>query len=496
MLLTVLPIVVTIYCAVAVGALVSFSRSKLPKSFWLPPPFPLLLLVFYPVTFWSMIRRVAERSEEGAALFQLLGMRGVLVEDRSLIRGTTRDGGKTFKIFAHPNARWLFYTATQQNLIILPNDLHATVRAQYQTFLSMDALTKHNGDDLYESQRAWLEATLKKKDTTLDVRVWSQSLLAHAILTNICPKFLSLPKPRRSRLCQDIQTFTMGFLSLPVPFKPFGLGRAIAAGERIIAVLLRWMDDCREKVFDAKEDDASASQEDSVRREFGFLGRWLLELRRTGNAIKFTDRDVAVNLLDMAFAAQDATNSALCFVVAFFAARPDVLSKLAGQGWQATDVCNFVQNILAAKPPVPMTLRVALDDADLVAASGKTVSVAKGDLVVHSIEGINQVWKDPAKFDFDPFATPADPAFVDSMVFGSGAHKCPGKSYALVALQTFVAAFADAVHTVTPVDYNPDLMYYPTLFPKKSTFAFAKRENTFDLRGHVVGDTHLGVHDN
>eukprot|EP00633_Aureoumbra_lagunensis_P009341 CAMPEP_0197321444 /NCGR_PEP_ID=MMETSP0891-20130614/65198_1 /TAXON_ID=44058 ORGANISM="Aureoumbra lagunensis, Strain CCMP1510" /NCGR_SAMPLE_ID=MMETSP0891 /ASSEMBLY_ACC=CAM_ASM_000534 /LENGTH=436 /DNA_ID=CAMNT_0042813349 /DNA_START=207 /DNA_END=1517 /DNA_ORIENTATION=+ len=431
------------------------------------------------------------------------------MEDRALIRGTTRDGGKVFKIFAHPNARWLFYTATQQNLIVLPNDMHSTVRAQYQTFLSMDALKQNNGNDLYLAQRAWIDATLNGKNAIIDVRVWSQSLLAHAILTNICPKFLQLNLDLRKKFCCDIQTFTLGFLSLPIPFRPFGLGRAIAAGERIIAQIILWIHEIRQEtgavagIYPKEETKFSTNEQDTAicsklkSSQYGFLGHWMAELERTKNAIKFTDRDIAINMLDMAFAAQDATNSALCFCVAYLSTRPDILQRLKGQAYDAQDVQNFVVNLLNNKPPVPMTLRFALKQTQLTASSGVKIPFAKGELVVHSIEGINKVWENAAKFDLDPFASSSDPGFVDSMVFGSGAHKCPGKSYAIIALQTFVAAFADAIDSVQAINYDPDLMYYPTLFPKKSTFKFIQAASTNlpqpSTNQIIVGDVSLGL---
>jgi len=471
---------------------------------WLPPGVPLLWLVFDPEHFWARIRSVAETAPERAATFQLLGKTGILMLDRALIRGTTRDGGKVFKIFAHPNARWLFYTSTQQNLIVLPNDVHATVRAQYQTFLAMDPLKQHLGARLHAAQRAWIAATMagvadaddddddqgRRKTMVVDVRVWSQGLLAHTILTNICPKyFLEKDDAARAKACEDVRTFTMGFLSLPIPFRPFGLGRAIAAGERIIADLTSWMREIRATFpcavcEDAKDASETAKVVDETRllAEFGFLGRWMVELEKNFSGpsktkVRFTDRDVAVNMLDMAFAAQDATNSAVCFAVAYLASHPEALTRLRGQPYDAKDVEHFCVNILSAKPPVPMTLRIATKDATLRTSGGHSVAAQRGDLVVHSIEGINKVWEKAADFDFmdDIFAEPSDPGFVDSLVFGSGAHKCPGKSYAIISLQTFVAALADEVDAIEPVEYDPHLMYYPTLFPTKSTFLFRKR---------------------
>lgn len=475
---------ILIYGVLSVGSFVNYrwAPGKTPRVAWRPPGVSLWQLVMNPVEFWEKLRAMAKaEGSGGAAIFQLLGARGVLCVERSMMRAATKDTVH-FEHYAHPNARWLFYTTSANQLIVMPEDLHSVVRNQYNTFLSTSALLAGPIDRVWGAMTTYLESTLGQKESVeVDVRVWSQALLAHAILTNFYPGFAKgegLPDGVSVwDVCADIQTFTMGFLSLPIPFRPFGLGKAIAAGERVISILTTWMRNIRdEKHGDFKEEEF----------DHGFLGQWMQEIvRNPKTKTTLSDRDVAINILDMVFASQDATNSAVCFAVGYLATHPEASKRLyealkeekgASAAAENTVLNYFVLNLLAKMPPVPMTLRRAIKECVLKGkVDGPPVHILKGDIVVQSIESLSEVHDTLDVPLEDMFREPEDPNFSQNHVFGTGRHKCPGKYYAIVAVKVFVAIIVKNFD-ITPADYDPTLIYFPTLFPAKSGFRLTKKE--------------------
>lgn len=489
--------VVLVYAILSGGSFLRYSLApgKTPCARWLPPGVSLWRLVMDPQSFWRNLRAIAlAEGSGGAAIFQLLGTRGVLCVDRSMIRCTAKDDVH-FKHYAHPNARWLFYTTTSNQLITMTRDLHTSVRAQLHSFLSTTALV--NGpavDRIWSAAATYVESAFRAnggKSVDVDFRVWTQALLAYTMLVNVYGGYARGEQLDQGvsvwDVCADVQTFTMGFLSLPIPYRPFGLGRAIAAGERIISLLQRWMRAVRNR----RESEEDVKEEKPPVNDAGFLGAWMTEIARDDKIRGIlTDRDVAINVLDMVFAAQDATNSALCFAAGYLASQPAAMAELrkafnlsglspqekARRAAEDPLLHNFVVNLLGIMPPVPMTLRRAVKPFILKGDTpGPPVHILPGDIIVQSIESLSDV-HDVATPDFPPhqlFSEPPDPNFAHNVVFGTGRHKCPGKYYAILTVKVIVAVLVTHLDLI-PVDYNPCLVYYPTLFPTKSTFRLVK----------------------
>ncbi|KAJ8610161.1 hypothetical protein CTAYLR_008732 [Chrysophaeum taylorii] len=483
--------VVLLYAAWTAGSFLTYNLAvgKTPKARWLPPGLSLCLLVAQPEKFWARLRALALSPDSGgAAIFQLLGTRAVLCADRAMMRVVTMDD-EHFDHYAHPNARWLFYTTTQNQLIVMPNEIHGIVRAQFHAFLSTTALASPTGivERVWTATHEYVSSILcsnNKESADVDVRVWTQALLAHLMLTNVRPGFAdgeALPEGTTVwDVCRDIQTFTLGFLSLPIPWRPFGLGEAIAAGERVIDIIMIWIKSVRESPAE-------------THKSRGFLETWMDEIKKEPATSKMlSDRDVAVNVLDMVFASQDATNSAVCFAVGYLATHPDAVARLRlelarndttksspAQFVAHNDLFNnFILNLLSRMPPVPMTLRIAKKRCTLAGDKpGPPVRILPGDVIVQSIEALSDVHNGSHNVTPDDlFAPPTDPNFVRALTFGMGRHKCPGKFYAILVVKLIVAAIVADVD-LAPLDYDPAaLMYYPTIFPTKSTFRLTPRD--------------------
>ena len=126
--------------------------------------------------------------------------------------------------------------------------------------------------------------------------------------------------------------------------------------------------------------------------------------------------------------------------------------------------------LLHHKPPVPMIPHKAKQNTTL---AGRTIR--QGTVVIPSITYSART--SGQSVEFLPERPDADLQFVQTVVFGGGQHKCPGRRYAESLLTVFLAVLAQGFdfHRTGPRPTVDDFVYYPTTFPKDCDFIIKER---------------------
>jgi len=200
---------------------------------------------------------------------------------------------------------------------------------------------------------------------------------------------------------------------------------------------------------------------------------------------------MASTVLDFLFAAQDATTSALTWVMALMSDYPNLLDKVrlevqtvlraAGNNNIAENFQHMkytqwvVTEILHFKPPVPMVPHLARQDTEI-----NGIKIPKGAMVVPAVHSTvpasSPFGKTPSESKKETdFSTgvpkSVDPDFDQVLVFGAGQHKCPGRKYAHQLLVVFLAVLAteyDFKRQLTP--QSKGYAYMPTIFPADNLY--------------------------
>jgi sterol 22-desaturase len=182
------------------------------------------------------------------------------------------------------------------------------------------------------------------------------------------------------------------------------------------------------------------------------------------------DDDMARTVLDFLFAAQDATNSALAYALDVLDEDRYVLHKLrvAVRNGDDTYVAKVANALLHHKPPVPMIPHLCKKSTTF---AGRRIGA--GTVVIPSITYSARTSGRSVHFDPDDTTDP-DTQFVQTVVFGGGQHKCPGRRYAETLLQTFLTVIAERydferVEGVERPKFD-QFVYFPTLFPADCHF--------------------------
>jgi sterol 22-desaturase len=287
-------------------------------------------------------------------------------------------------------------------------------------------------------------------------------------------------------------TFTMGFLSFPIPYVG-GLRKAILAKNRIEHTLANMIEQARHYVTS-----------DSSHKPRCLIEHWWVSAQEKAKEQNISIDDVPYcdnenmsrTVLDFLFAAQDATNSALTFCLDVLdehrdvfekvraeidavcgrpstsATTSDIWSKLAYSG--ETNLLPYTTKVaiqlLHHKPPVPMIPHIAKRATTL---GGRPIP--KNTIVIPSITYSART--SGASAEFLPERTDCDTQFVSTVVFGGGQHKCPGRRYAESLLTVFLGVLAQN-YDFTRVNRRPTMdqfVYYPTTFPNDCQFIITKR---------------------
>lgn len=433
-----------------------------------------------PERFWAELADVAMSSEDGLCTDLLVGNFIVFATDPKMCRQILSGEG-TYQIYAHPNALWLF---GEKNLIYMDTDVHKDLRKVLTPALFGNDALEYYAKCQEGVIRRYMDLYVKQcKETSkpIDVRIAFRSMAAAASQESFLGPYLD--DEMRVKLEEDTVTFTMGFLSPPIPFVG-GLKLAIEAKDRIEKVVAEMVPKAKEYVLKGNEPRC-------------LIERWAASIKETAEkkGVKYEevfgcdDENIGRTVLDFLFAAQDATNSALTYAVDVLAAHPDIVEKMAkevdgvlGSGakdvWTklyAPDALSYTQKasnqLLHHKPPVPMIPHLSLKPSYF-----GSHYIPKGSLVIPSL--FYSARESGSSVEFLPERNDQDSQFVKCMTFGGGQHKCPGRMYAETQLTVFLALVA-ANYRFERIGERPtedDFIYFPTLFPIQNEFMVTARD--------------------
>ena len=468
-----------------------YAKGDLPGVPYTLPFVSVVAMIVHPVRFWAELGTIAMESGEGLCTNILGGNFMIFVTDTKLCREimTTE---RAFGIFAHPNALWLF---GPRNLIYMDTEPHKQFRAILTPALFGKTALLQYAECQERVCRHYMNQFVQQcgnstKQQPIDVRVAFRTMAAASSQEAFLGPYLT--DADRKQLERDIVTFTMGFLSFPFPYLGFGLSQAIQAKDRIEAIIQRIVPLARAYIVDQGHAPRC------------MLEHWTLAIHEAGpekRAAMFCEEDdMARTVLDFLFAAQDATNSALAYSLDVLDEDRPVLQQLRDEVdrecthtqqavWTRvqTDTANtntttttsgclsytqkVANQLLHHKPPVPMIPHKAKRTTTL---AGRTVR--RGTIAIPSITYSART--SGRSVHFDPEREDADPLFVQTVVFGGGQHKCPGRRYAESLLTVFLGVLAQDYdfHRTEPRPFVDEFIYFPTCFPKDCQFVITKRE--------------------
>ena len=462
------------------------------------PMVNIIAMLIFPVRYWAELGTIAIEAGKGMCTSLMVNHFMIFITDHTLCR-TIMTGEDDFQIYAHPNALWLFGS---KNLIYMPTQEHKAFRAiltpalfsneSLQQFAQAQEQVCHSFLDNYANPCGG--GGTKSIDARIAFRLLAAASSQEAFLGPY------LTDTSRKQLEQDILTFTMGFLSFPIPYVA-GLRKAILAKNRIEHTIANMIEEARHYITS-----------DSSHKPRCLIERWWESVQETAKAqnisiddVPYCDNDnMARTVLDFLFAAQDATNSALTFCLDVLDEHRDVFEKVreeidtvcgrpttsgATSNSSSNSACHIWSKmahsgetnllpyttkvaiqLLHHKPPVPMIPHIAKRTTTL---GGRTIP--KNTIVIPSITYSART--SGASTEFLPDRTDDDSMFVSTVVFGAGQHKCPGRRYAESLLLVFLGVLVQN-YDFTRVNRRPtmdEFVYYPTTFPNDCHFIITKR---------------------
>jgi sterol 22-desaturase len=446
-----------------------YQKQDLPGVPYTLPLVSLIAMLIKPVRFWAELACIAMESGTGCCTNAFGGKFMIFVTDTTLCREVLTGEG-IFQIFAHPNALWLF---GDKNLIYMKTLAHKQMRAILTPALfGVEALESYRASQ-YVVCRQFLDRYADRceqdENETIDLRIAFRSMMAASSQEAFIGPYLT--DALRELFEQEILCFTMGFLSFPFPYFNSGLHKAIQAKDRMEHVLQGIVRQAREYI-----------QQGHAPR--CLMERWCVSILAVANERHMAmedvpgcaDDDMARTVLDFLFAAQDATNSALAYAIDVLDEDRYVLHQLriAVHNKDTNYVAKVANALLHHKPPVPMIPHLCQKATTLAGRS-----IAAGTVVIPSLTYSART--SGRSVVFDPESADPDTQFVQTVVFGGGQHKCPGRRYAETLLQTFLTVIAErydfARVNATQRPKFDQFVYYPTLFPADCNFTLRRLEN-------------------
>eukprot|EP00041_Stephanoeca_diplocostata_P007449 m.105917 g.105917 ORF g.105917 m.105917 type:complete len:500 (-) comp16882_c0_seq1:75-1574(-) len=438
-------------------------------------------MILHPVPFWS---RQLSYNRNGASTNAMMGTFMMYVTNSSMCKRIFKDVDN-FILYAHPNAHWLF---GKENLIYMDPGIHKSFKfLLFAGVYGKEALSTYLGYQIAKCRQhlralAVGESAEVGRGRIHDGIGWT-NIEAGEFEARLAFRLMNADASQESfvgpyidaatkvKLTDDILTFTLGFLCFPCPLPFTGLGKAIAARNRIIAIL----EDIAKK---SKEFVVAGGQPRCV------MDYWAKEISENPRGFEVSDHDMAATVLDFLFASQDATTSAVVWALDILTDRPEEVSKLRdelkekGKGKDSLEDyfydCEYLlqtaYEVLRYRPPVPMVPHIAKKTVQI----SEGVVCPKGAMVIPSIRSAadNEEGSDV----YSPGGAYSDPNFSRVLTFGAGQHMCPGRKYAHQVVAVFIAVL------VTEYDFSRRLtqksrntVFYPTLFPEDNLYKVHER---------------------
>lgn len=492
------------------------TRSLPGPAFFVPIIGSLVQMVMDPIPFWDRQKQLARSVSAGISRNFLAGRIMLFVTKPELVKAVfdrVTDGD--FRLFAHPSAQFLL---GDDNMIYMEPHSHMGYRRQFMKGLFNTQVLLSYLPAIERTMRAELELmvtkydmhSLEKKKQFVDIQMDMRRLTALTSQQAHIGPYMH-DNAEREYLSDLFIDLTFGFLCFPIPVRPFMFGKALHARKEILRILERVSIESMTAIKGGKEPDCVVDY---------WCQAALNNQKVNGDdsaASPLNPHDMSNTILDLLFAAQDATTSAFVWVMDIMCqpqyARifEQVRAEMADFGanylerFEDMKYTSYVaEELLRFKPPVPMVPHIALRDCQL----GSTF-VPKGAMVVPSLVGY--LGKPPAGAPvqpegeglFDSLTQGGDLSDVPRhsdfnfdrapFVFGSGQHKCAGRRYATMSVKLFMCVLAQGYELQR--DWTPksrEVMYLPTLFPAENKFRILRKDAQGDEQataGHAAPHT-------
>eukprot|EP00040_Diaphanoeca_grandis_P028306 m.163734 g.163734 ORF g.163734 m.163734 type:complete len:485 (-) comp31302_c0_seq1:142-1596(-) len=444
--------------------------------------YPLFDIVLHPVEFWQ---RQTDYNRNGISTNWIMGHVMYYVTNSKISKHIFTNVND-FILYAHPNSKFLFGA---ENLIYMDPDVHKSFRVLilpgvygptalkdylgYQIRVVRKHLARLADGTSPEIGRGKINDGVGMTDIRageFEARLAFRLMNADASQESFCGPYLT--QSVKDQLSEDILTFTMGFLCFPLPLPFTGLGKAIAARERIRQLLMPIAQTAKDYVKNGGTPRC-------------VMDYWAKELISNPRGFDVDNADMASTVLDFLFASQDATTSAAVWALDILEERPEIVKKIReelaekskgkGSFEDYFQECSYLHSVayevLRYRPPVPMVPHMAKKTVTL---EDGTV-IAKGQLIIPSI--VDSAANEEGADTFAPGGKYKDETFRTVLVFGQGPHMCPGRKYAWQLLATFIAiSCSEFEFKRRKTSKSSNTVFFPTLFPEDNLYSFTARK--------------------
>lgn len=380
----------------------------------------------------------------------------------------SKDTDITRKVFASPQNFELFLTAGakkilgENNIAFMSGEPHKNLRRQLLPLFQPRALSIYiplQETVIRKHVAEWVKTAGQQvcQPLTRDLNMeTSQNIFVGPYLD----------KASRDEFADCYWRMNEGFLTVPIAYPGSTLSKALQARERLQDLLAGFAVASRKNVASGKTPEC-------------LLDVWMEVEQQSGD--RLDPHEIGLHLLDFLFASQDATTSAMTWIMCNLAEMPEVRRRvleeqdrlrpndepLSYEMIEKMKVTHmFVKETLRLRPPATMVPHKALNDTQLTDG----YVVPKGAVVLPSIWcAAHEGYTNPEAFDMDRFGPERDEQeqFAKHfLVFGHGPHMCIGRHYAmnhLVAFTSILIKNADWKRIRTK-DSDP-IIFLPTIFP-------------------------------
>ncbi|KAF8657514.1 hypothetical protein HU200_060077 [Digitaria exilis] len=438
--------------------------------------------------FWDAQAARARDSGVGLAADSLAGRFILFVRDTELShRVFANVRPDAFQLIAHPWGDKIF---GDHNIIYKFGDDHKHLRRRISPFFNPRALSTNtllHQRVILAHLRKWLHHAAHGAAIPLRVPCREMNLdVSQALFVGPY-----LDETAKGSMRRDYNLFNVGLMAMPLDLPGFAFRRARRAARRLARALAECARKSKARVR------AGGTQPECL------VDFWMEEtVREIDEAAAAglprpphsSDEEIGGFLLDILFAAQDASTSSLVWAVAVLGSHPDVLGRVraevaelwspeSGEPITPEQVNQMrythcvAREVIRYRPPAAMVPHVAREAFRLT----DRYTVPKGAVVFPSLyESSMQGFSEPEAFDPERFFSEARREDVacrrNLLAFGAGAHQCVGKRYAMNHLVLFVALL------VSVVDFRrdrtegcDDLVYMPTIMPKDGCATFLRQ---------------------
>lgn len=376
-----------------------------------------------------------------------------------------------FRMFLHPNALAILGPS---NIAFMHGPEHTALRKALVPLFTRRALGYYLPSQerlTREAFASWLAKGVRNEPIRYHIRDLNIATSSEVFVGSY------LDDESRVEFNNYYLTMTNGFLTLPVNLPGTALHASVESRKKIVEYLVKFAAQSKARMRAHEQPQCLLDfwMEDYVVRidEAAEKG---LELPTHSS-----DQDVAEVTMDFLFASQDASTSSLIWSMALLADHPEVLHKVREEQErvrpnddpvsfeileQLTYTRQVVKEILRFRPPAPYIPQIAIDDYKLT----DDYTVPKGTIIFPSLwHATQEGFPNHDQFDPDRFSPERseDIKFGKSfLTFGTGAHYCMGREYAMNHLTVYVAlasTLLDWDHHLT--DKSDSIQFIPAVIP-------------------------------